>query len=206
MGKSRIFRILSLRLVIISALMMLCSSSSVQDVPKNLADYRTLWNAQGVEYYRMELETILFPQPPVGLELVVRENEIVNSTIIACDNPSEAYPARLCEPIRRYYSWVGRFTIDELFDMADVCIQETRVWFSTCPLFADTEFHDYTDFGALVGTARECLTALPQDGNYVSLCAVSFNSDYGYPNAISRFNPGLIHPSFISVNEFQPIS
>jgi hypothetical protein len=164
---------------------------------------RDFWKAKGISSYQMRVDTVALPSPPVGLDLTIRGGEITNQSIIACDNPSEEYPESLCDTIKRYYSWVGRYTIEQLFDTAQECIRKTQTSFAVCPAVNASEFSAFSTSEDMVNTANACRSYLQ---GLDSLCTVQYDSDYGYPNHISFYNPNVFDGySTITVNDFHVI-
>jgi hypothetical protein len=143
------------------------------------------------------------PVAPVGLELTVQDGQVTKYIIIACENPSEEYPERWCEPTRHYYWSMGIYTIEELFDIADECTLKTRASLANCPAFAVDEFHGFEDPDNMFNMAQTCKTYLQTSA---WLCAVKYDAHYGFPKTIVTYDPSVLDGSTtIIVKEFQVI-
>jgi hypothetical protein len=166
------------------------NSSSALPTTTSIPTHRELWDSWGASKYVMVIETIALPQPPVGLELTIEDGEISNRSIIACDNPSGDYPAHYCETIQQYYSWVGNYTVEELFETADMCLAQTRTSLSKCSSSVTNGFDDFPDAERMLDTVRQCEVEF-EDTDY--FCAVKYHPHFGYPRDISIYNPSLLH-------------
>jgi hypothetical protein len=176
--------------VMLTAVTLSKSTRSGDTLDPALTSARALWNERGSPNYRMTLVTSALPSPPTVLELTIQEGEIVQESIIPCDNPSEAYPEDWCEPTRLYYTWRGRYTIEQLFETARTCTSRTLISISHCPAYVAPEFYGFASAPAMFEAARTCQAYLQHSD---SLCAVRYDATYGYPAQISHLTPGLIH-------------
>jgi hypothetical protein len=163
--------------------------STVQ--PTATPSYRDLWNERGAHSYRIIVDTFAPPIPPIGMELTVQDGEVIKQSIIACDNPSEKYPAHNCAPIRQYYPHWGVRTIEELLDSADSCIAQTRISMSKCPAFSNAGFDRFTSSEAMFDAARTCETYLGKSETMDTLCAVEYEPYFGYPKTLFFYVPGV---------------
>ncbi len=187
-----------LPLLISAALVLSLIGNTEQDVP----DYRALWNSAGIQNYQMRLVTLALPVPAIGLDLTVQKGEIVQQSIIACENPSAEYPESACETISRYYSNMGRYTVDQLFDFADECLRKTQIAIAHCPAFAADKLQRFSNYDDIFSMAHACQHYLESSD---LLCSVNYDTHYGYPNAISTYAPNVMDGSImITVKEFQP--
>ena len=157
--------------------------------------YRTLWNFAGPQSYQIELEIVSPPVPIVGLALTIREEKIAQKSILACDRPSEEYPASLCEPVRLYYSAIGNLTVEDLFELANDCTRKMRAALKNCPAFAEIESDDGISLNELVDAVQACPNDLK---SHASVCAVAYDVNLGYPKSISQVMPGALD-SFSSI-------
>jgi hypothetical protein len=90
-----------------------------------------------------------------------------------------------------------------LFDIADECTLKTRDSLANCPAFAADEFHSFEDPDNMFNMAQTCKTYLQGSA---WLCAVKYDSYYGFPRTIEMYNPSVIDGSTtIIVKEFQVI-
>jgi hypothetical protein len=167
-----------------------------------LLDPHTRWQSQNIQDYQMTIIVNALPAPPAALDLVIRNGEIVAETILACEQPSEEYPERWCEPTRDYYAYMARLTIDDLFETAEQCLEQTRLALSECPYIA-ADFQGFEDKEEMYQAAESCQTYLR--GSPDTLCAVQYNDVYGNPQEISLYFSNTFHPrGAISVRDFQP--
>jgi hypothetical protein len=121
------------------------------------------------------------PQPPVAQALTIQDGEVTKHSIIACDNPSKEYPENLCEPISYYYRTLGIYTIEELFEIADVCLSQTRVSISKCSTTVADEFQDFPNAKVMFDTLKTCEAEFEYQDSF---CAVEYDPYYGYPKDI----------------------
>ncbi|MEO8612733.1 MAG: hypothetical protein ABI690_32870 [Chloroflexota bacterium] len=136
----------------------------------------------------MTVEVLAPPMVIVAQTLTIRDGKVTQHSIMACDNPSEAYPARDCKTISQYYSGVGVSTVEELFSDADSCLSRTKVALSRCDTFNIHVFQDFPNTDAMFDMAQTCKADL-QSSNYSMLCAVEYDAFYGYPSTISTYIP-----------------
>jgi len=177
--RRRILLTFVLLIVITSAVLLRSTTLPPPIMPEPFStDYRALWDVRGSTHYRIIVETIAPPVPPLGWELTVRDGEIIDRSIIACDNPSEEYPERLCEPIQTYYQGSGLYTLEELFEIADACTLETQVLLNQCPAYSSSEFRGFSTTDELFDAEDVCEDYLQ---SWDSLCAVEYDPTYGYP-------------------------
>lgn len=158
--------------------------------------HRDLWNSRGSNNYEIIIEAVALPQPPVGVKLIIQNGEISNRSIIACDNPSAEYPTRLCEPIRQYYSSVGDYTIEELFDVADTCLNRTRASISKCSSTKIDELNDFIGIDEMFNAVKACDIEFQFPDSF---CVVKYDPYYGYPRDISSYYP-YFEDGFSSIN------
>jgi hypothetical protein len=160
------------------------STTSPTPIPPT---HRELWNTRGGLNYEMIVEDIRMPQPPVAQALTIQDGKVVKNSIIACDNPSDEYPARLCEPVRTYYSTLGIYTVEELFGTADACLSKTRELMSQCSALSATPFQDFPDTTVMFESIKMCSADFQniEEG----FCAVKYDPYYGYPREISIYYP-----------------
>jgi hypothetical protein len=174
-------------------------------LPSGEVDYRTLWDERGSTHYRIIVDSRSLPQPYVGLELTIQNGEVIERSIIACDNPSEDYPEWACEPVRTYYVEWGTHTIEELFTYADSCVRSTQAIISQCPAYSSGGFSSFSTVDEMYEAADTCEDYLPISD---SLCTVTHDPYYGYPREIFyyRYGADIHHPvSTIEVKEFEII-
>lgn len=167
----------------------------------DLSDDHSIWLDQTTNHYQMNVEAFAPPVPPVALRLTVRDGEIINESIIACDQPTEEHPARLCEPVRTWYTYMARYTIEELFAWAESCIIKTRQTLYKCPDAPDG-FRRFDDPSEMFQVARSCEAYV--QGFSDALCTVLYHPFYGYPEEITSLIPGVSDGvGVISIHDFQ---
>ena len=186
-----------------AVIMLLALLQLAGDSDTNLASRRARWNERRVSDYLLKIVTIALPAPPIGLELTIRSGQIVSERIIACDTPSDEFPADLCAPIRRYYSQMGHYTVDQLFDLADDATSRTQRSLAKCQAFPMQGFHGFSNWDDLWEAAQLCQSVLQISD---VLTSVEYGTDYGYPRKISRYIPQVMDGFFsIEIKEFHPL-
>lgn len=65
--------LLSLLLLLVMVGVVLFRSTSL---PSGEVDYRALWDERGSNHYRIVVDSLSLPQPPVGLELTIQNGEV----------------------------------------------------------------------------------------------------------------------------------
>lgn len=161
---------------------------SAQKLEPVHSEYRSLWLERGSSNYQITVVTTALPSPPIGLKLTIQDRAIIQQSIIACDNPSEDYPASYCEPISLYYSEMGKHTVDDLFDQADECRRRTQMSLATCPAFTVGEFQGFSTTDELFTVIEGCREYFQPSAQ---LCAVEYEPYYGYPEIISQYTHGV---------------
>ncbi len=186
-----------------TVIMLLTLLQLAGDSDTNPASKRALWNERGVSDYHWKIVTVALPAPPIGLELTIRSGQIVSEHIIACDTPSDEFPADLCAPIRRYYSQMGHYTVDQLFELIEIWTRQTETSLAKCQAFPTQDFHGFSSWDDLWEAAQLCQSVLQISD---ILTSVEYAADYGYPRKISRYIPQAIDGFFsIEIKEFHPL-
>lgn len=179
----------------------------VPAVPDAFTIARRTWREQGSDNYQMTVIGIGLPAPPAALHLTIENGAIVDESIIACDNPSDDgyyYSENLCDPVRRWYRYLARHTIDDLFVQAAQCLVETRIALRDCSAVPD-DFQQFESGDRMGDIARSC-EINTGGGQYYSLCTVRFNATYGYPESIESFTPNVNDGGgSVTVTDFQLI-
>ncbi len=173
---------LVLLIAVAAALLFLPALQQIGDPVSR--DQRALWNENGSPDYQIRLLTVAPPAPPIGLELTVQGGQITQERILACDSPSDEYPADLCEPIRVYYGWMGRYTINQLFELADNGTWRTRNSMAKCAAFTIQNFQGFSSSDELGQAACLCQTDLQSSD---LLASVEYDPIYGYPSRIMNY-------------------
>lgn len=164
---------------------------------------REQWNTSGVNHYRMTILTVALPIPPIALDLTIQDDQILEERILNCDENFENYSASNCDSIQRYHPELGRYTIAELFGIADDGIRTTLTSLEKCPLFQRRDFAWFTSVEAMMDAVQTCSDYL--DGSD-RLTAVEYDPDYGYPITITRYIPEVMDGfSSITIEQFQVI-
>jgi hypothetical protein len=201
--RRRILLTFLLLVVMLTAVMLSKWPRSDATLNPALTEARARWESQGASHYRMTLVTSALPSPPTALELTVRDGEIVQERIISCENPSAEYPAEWCEPTQRYYTSRGRYTIEQLFETADICTQRTLISMSRCPAYISPAFHGFTSVEAMSEAIQTCQSYLR---SVDTICAVSYDPASGYPAEIWALVYRVFNgSSSISVRAFEII-
>jgi hypothetical protein len=204
------YRLLILSIPCILFLMLVVTRLTSQIIAQPLPPTpHELWNSRGGRNYEMIVEVLALPVPPVAQALTIKDGEIVKNSIVACDNPSEEYPAWACEPVKTYYASNGLYTIDELFDMADFGLTNTRKFMRKCRAAGRTMFQDFPNSDVMFAMAKTCDADLQgmirrADVQLVVLTAVEYDSYYGYPVKITSYTPDAADGmSIIMVKNFR---
>ncbi len=177
------------------------TASVVPAVPDAFTMARRTWREQGSDHYQMTVIGIGMPAPPAALHLIIENGAIVEESIIACDNPSDDYPENLCEPTRTWYGYLARHTIDDLFEQAAQCLVETRLALRDCPAVPD-DFQQFATQDEMHQVAASCDINTGNERH--SLCTVSFNTTYGYPEEIESYTPNVNDGGgSVTVTDFQ---
>lgn len=186
------------------------STTSSTASPTSPPTHRDLWNTRGGQNYEMIVEWMALPAPPVAQALTIQDRKIVKSSLVACDNPSEEYPAWACEPVKAYYAAYGLYTIEDLFSNADFSLHRTREAMSRCHAVGISTFRDFPNADAMFDAAKTCeadLVSKQIDAQTITistLSAVEYDSYYGYPEKISSTTVGALDStSFITVKDFR---
>lgn len=192
-------------LTLFSTLMILIIISTIafyrmESIGANTSSEHDLWSAKGISSYQIRIVTLAMPAPAVALDLTIQDKKIVKQNIVACDNPSEENPSEYCDIIRHYYSYLGQYTVERLFDFADQCTAQTQTSLAICPAFKN-DFQDFSTSDEMFNAAKTC-----NDYLHISnpLCTVQYDSDYGYPRMISMFTPEVTDGfTSITVKDFR---
>jgi hypothetical protein len=172
-------------------------------IEQNSMSYRALWAAKGAANYQIQIVTGSPPAPPVGWELTVQNGQITRQSIIACDHPSEEYPASNCDTIRQYYSSVGKYTIAQLFALAEDGLGLTQNSLLKCNLSTGNNFRSFSTLDEMRTAAQTCQNYLQSSD---VLYAVQYDPDYGYPKTITEYTPSVFDGSMtIEVKDFRVI-
>jgi hypothetical protein len=126
------------------------------------ASPRAVWRSKAPSQYRMVVEYISPPVPPIIREIVVKDGEIIQQALLACDPASDIYSEATCEAIQQYYPGTGIYTIDDLFRWVDQCKLQTNAGYCTVEYDSDygypTTLVHYVP-NALDGTSAINITA-----------------------------------------------
>ncbi len=172
----------------------------------NPPTHRDLWNSRGGRNYEMTVEVRALPVPPVAQALTIQDGKIIKNRIIGCDTPPiDIYPASDCVTIKTYYSNNGLYTVDELFDMADLWLHSTREFMGKCSAARGELFRDFPNAEAMFEIVNICEADLQGTGtNIVALTAVEYDQYYGYPAKITSTILGALDgTSIITVKSFR---
>lgn len=184
-----LFAILLSCFLIGGTLYILPRITSLSSKGENFPDYRELWTSRGVSSYQLEIVIMSLPVPSIGLELTIQNNQIVQRSIIACDNPSTEFPASDCQLNKVYYSKEGNYTVEQLFEIADEGIRQTQLSLIACNLSTGSEFHRFS-------TIEEMTVAIDTCQNYLRssdmLYVVEYDPYYGFPTHIISYMPHVI--------------
>ncbi len=169
-------------------------------VDQELINYRALWDAKQIANYQIDILTVALPAPFVEWKLTIQGEQITQQSLVAC-NPVN--PTSDCDTIRKYYSWMGKYTIAQLFDLANERIVGTQMSLLKCSLLTGNTFQAFTTFDALWSAAQTCQSYLQGSG---ALSAVQYDADYGYPKLITSYIPDALDSAVtIEVKRFQII-
>src|SRR5690349_6145526 len=142
---------------------------------------RDLWNTRGGQNYEMVVEDAEMPAPPVVQVLTIQNGKVARTSILVCDRQSSEYHAGNCEAIRTYYSTLGIYTVEELFEIADFGLNRTREAMRKCSAAGGYMFRDFPNSDAMFAMAKTC-EADRQSQDRVILTAVEYDPYYGYPS------------------------
>lgn len=167
-------------------------------------EHRALWRENGTPNYQITVVTGALPVPEVGLELTILNGQITKSSILACDAPSEEFPADSCDTIRTYYSSMGHYTIEQLLDIAADGTRQTQRVLTFCPAISIWDFHGFSNPDDLWKAAQACDYLL---NSSVMLTSAEYDPNYGYPKYIVMYTPHVFDgTSSIEIRDFHPLS
>lgn len=170
-----------------------------------LVNERSKWLSHNINNYRMTNVTFGAPAPPAALDLVIRGGEIVEETIIACENPSEEYPARLCEPTRNHYSYLARKTIEDVFEFAESCVARMQTDLASCP-YLPNDFLYFEDRDTMSQVVNDCFDYFNEPYLQLWVCTMQFDEVYGYPKEMSYYITSIVDGlGSVSIRDFQII-
>ncbi len=165
------------------------------------AEGRALWAQRGILNYEMRVVTVALPVPVIALDLTIRDQRIIDKSIVACDNPSEPYHPIDCETIQQYYSQAGAYTVEQLLDIADECTRRTHIALNHCPALDRNQVVRFASIEEMHNTQQMCQPYFQSDD---LICFVEYDADYGYPKNIFQNSLGLVDGiSIIQVEDFQ---
>lgn len=145
-----------------------------------------LWQTNGPDSYRIVVEYVWPPVPPVTQEIFVKDGAIIQNNILSCDHNSVLYSATLCDPIKTYYSQVGLYTVDKLLADAESCSAATEMILAQCSS-SQVNRSDIT-IDDLITITKSCPLELDSSQ---SICITEYDTTYGYPEEINYFVPQI---------------
>lgn len=150
---------------------------------------RDIWDSHNISDYQMSIHMFAPPVLPIGVDLTIGNGRITESSIIACDNPTEWHHEDFCEPTRTHYADWGHFTIIDLFAEAEHCMRRTEEVLNSCTDFDTTNFVGFSDLEEIGAATELCQNNMVEQTDW--LCLVQFHEDFGYPFRISTRKPNV---------------
>lgn len=169
-----------------------------------ITDPLALWNAHALQSYRLSLDMTALPLSNIEMELLIRAEIIAEARFPACEETSDQFSALQCEIAEAYYRAGHAYTVTQLFERAESCTEIMRQVLSTCGLSEAPLSTGLSSFQELQATLA---TGCPADSPSVRyLCAVGYDSIWGYPKTIESYLPNVDDGyGYIRVTAFEPL-
>src|SRR6185503_11221486 len=95
----------------------------------SLAVNQSTWTHKNITDYTMTVTTQYGAAGILDVQVVVRNNKIINEKLLECEVGQPEYHAGNCNALTTYYYRRGgqfTYTVDDLFQKANSCVEGTR--------------------------------------------------------------------------------
>ena len=189
---------------VVGSIFVVAHQNSATSSNAPITDPLARWNAHALHSYRLRLDLTAVPLSNIEMELLIRADVIAEARFPACEETPDQYSTLRCEQAEAYYRAGRGYTVMQLFELAESCTDTMRQVSSTCGLPEVALSTGLSSFQALQATLA---TSCPVDSSPVRyLCAVGYDSIWGYPTSIESYLPGVDDGyGYIRVTAFEPL-
>ncbi len=171
-----------------------------------LAVNQATWNNKHITNYTASITTLALPRPAVSVQVVVQDGKVEDEKLLQCEAGEPEYSANTCTVLTTDYHYIAggqfTFTLNDLFEIAQICTDRTRIAVAKCGLPYQIGFTAFSSYIEMFELQKACSQSL-QYSDW--MCYVEYDAEYGYPKTIIQSSPNVLDGvSVIDVKDFQP--
>lgn len=158
----------------------------------SLAVNQAIWNNQHITNYTASITTLALPRPAVSVQVVVENTKVADEKLLQCEVGQPEYAFNNCTALTTYYYAPGgqfTYTIDDLFEEAHSCTEQTKIAVAKCGWPYQTGFTGFSSYTEMYDLQKACSQSLQSSD---VMCFVDYDTEYGFPKHIVGSIPNVL--------------